>query len=418
MEFDKKTIRNVMLLAIAIIVAFQVSDNVTSILSFINGCFQVVFPFLLGLGLAFILNVPLRFFERQIERLCRGRKTLLYKKRRIVSFLLTICAVLGVIALVMLLVIPQMTVTVSQIIEQIPKFTRTVSGWLRDLQERIPQLKNTIGNLEEGWDVIGKALSKLSSTQIAGMFSSTVGIISNAISGVVSFFIAFVFACYVLFQKETLSEQCKKLLFGLFPVKTADRLLGMARLANSTFSKFMVGQCLEAAILSLMFIVTMSVLRMPYAVMIGCVIGILSLVPIVGAFVGCFIGAFLILMVSPVQALIFVGVFLILQQIEGNLVYPHVVGNSVGLPSIWVLVAVTLGGNLLGVAGMIIGIPIVSMIYVMLAKYINVKLMVKQIPEYKWRNREFGKETGKQRSRRHYRNSSQKHTEKECNEKA
>lgn len=385
MEFDRKTVRNIMLLAIAIIAVYQISDNVNNILAFVGICFQMVFPFILGLGIAFVLNVPLRFFERKMERLCK-KDSPLYKKKRAISFIITICVVLGVFALVFLLVVPQMTVTVSQIIDRIPGFTQTVSKNLKHLQEKIPQLKDMIGNLEEGWDVIGKALSKLTSAQIAGMFSSTVGIISGVISGVVSFVIAFVLACYVLFQKETLSEQCKKLIFGVFPMKTADRILETVRLANRTFSKFMVGQCMEAVILSLMFIVTMWVLQMPYAVVIGSVIGVLSLVPIVGAFIGCFIGVFLILMVSPIKALIFVGVFLLLQQIEENFVYPHVVGNSVGLPSIWVLVAVTLGGNLMGVAGMIIGIPIVSMLYAMLSKYINVKLMAKQVPEHKWRN--------------------------------
>lgn len=387
MEFDKRTVRNIMLLAVAIIAVYQIFDNVNSILGFISTCFQVIFPFVLGLGIAFVLNVPLRFFEERIVKLSK-KKGAIYRKRRAVSFVLTLCTVLGIIALVVLLVMPQMADTVAQVIDRIPKFTVTVSGWLKDLQDKIPKLKETIGDLEEGWGMIGEALSKLTSDQIAGMFNSTVGIISGLISGVVSFFIAVVFACYVLFQKETLSEQCKKLMFGLFPVKTADRIIDTARLADDTFSRFMVGQCLEAVILSLMFIVTMTVLRMPYAVMIGCVIGVMSLIPIVGAFMGCFIGAFLIIMVSPMQALIFVIMFLILQQIEGNLVYPHVVGNSVGLPSIWVLVAVALGGNVMGVAGMIIGIPVVSMLYVLLSKYVNAKLMVRQVPEYKWRNHE------------------------------
>lgn len=376
-----------MLLAVAIIAVYQIFDNVNNILGFINTCFQMIFPFVLGLGIAFVLNVPLRFFEDRIGGLCR-KKGFLYKKKRAVSFVLTLCTVIGIIALVVLLVMPQLADTVTQVVERVPKFTVTVSGWLRDLQEKIPKLKEAIGDLEEGWGMIGEALSKLTSDQIAGMFSSTVGIISGLISGVVSFFVAVVFACYVLFQKETLSEQCKKLLFGIFTPKMADRIIDTARLADDTFSRFMVGQCLEAVILSLMFIITMSVLGMPYAVMIGCVIGVMSLIPIVGAFLGCFIGAFLIVMVSPMQALVFIIVFLILQQIEGNLIYPHVVGNSVGLPSIWVLVAVTLGGNVMGVAGMIIGIPFVSMVYVMLSKYVNAKLMVRKVPDYKWRNRE------------------------------
>lgn len=385
MELNRKNITKLLLVVTAVILIYQVSDNLSSIWKFIGQCLQLLFPFILGFGLAFIFNVPMRFYERQMVRICR-EGSFLYKKRRVISFLLMLFTMLGILLLVALLVIPQLTVTISQVVEQVPKFNKSMAQWFRTLHTKIPQLKNAIGNLEQGWDVLGKALQKVDGGQLAGMFSSTVGIISGVVNGVVTFFIAFVFACYVLFQKETLSQQCKKGLFAFFSEKTADRLIQMARMADETFSNFLVGQCTEAVILGLMFVVVMSILGLPYSVMIGVLIAVMSLIPIVGAFIGCFVGAFLILMVDPMQAVVFVAVFLILQQIEGNLIYPHVVGNSVGLPSLWVLFAVTIGGNLMGVAGMIIGIPVVSMLYTMLSRFVNVRLVSKKISPHKWQN--------------------------------
>lgn len=386
MELNKKNIINILIVATAIILIYQLCDNVQNIINILGYCFQIVFPFFLGLSIAFIINVPMRFVEAALKKIGKPN-SFFQKKVRIFSFLISLLIFLGIICLVAFLVIPQLTVTITQIIEQIPEFTKNVSNLLGDLQKDIPQLKSIFGNLEEGWSVIGKALSKLSTDQIAGMFSSTVDIISDVVSGVATFFIAIVFAVYVLFQKEELGQNCKKLMFAFMPVKVADRTIALFKLADKTFARFLVGQCLEAVILGTMFVVVLSILGMPYSVMIGILIGVMSLIPIVGAFIGCFLGAFLILMVNPMQAVIFVIVFLVLQQIEGNLIYPRVVGSSVGLPSLWVLVGVTVGGKLMGIVGMLVGIPVISMIYTLLSRYIDVKLMVKRVSDYKWRNK-------------------------------
>lgn len=397
MEFNKKNVRTILFLALAIVIIYQISDNLNNILGFLDFGMQTIFPFVLGLGIAFILNVPMRFFEHMFEKKCK-KDSFLYRKKRILSFILTLFFVFGIICLVAFLVIPQLTITVTQVIDQIPKFNKEVTKLFAKIQKEVPQLQNTIGSLEQVWDVIGKALSKLTTNQIANMFSSTVGIIGGVVSGIVTFFIAFVFSVYVLFQKETLSEQCKKFLYALFPLKAADRTIKLARMSDETFSNFLVGQCLEAVILGMMFVISMAIFGLPYNVMIGVLIGVMALVPIVGAFVGCFVGAFLILMVDPMQAVFFIILFLVLQQIEGNLIYPYVVGNSVGLPSIWVLAAVTVGGNLFGVAGMIIGIPLVSVLYSLLSRYINVKLMTRNIAEYKWKNKEISVDSHKKKS--------------------
>ena len=201
----------------------------------------------------------------------------------------------------------------------------------------------------------------------------------SVVSAVTTGFVALVFACYLLLQKERLGLQCRKALYALLPQKAADRTVEICSLSHRVFSSFITGQGIEAVILGAMFFVAMSLLRMPYALLVGCTIAVTALIPIVGAFIGCFVGAFLLLMVSPMQALIFVILFLVLQQVEGNLIYPHVVGSSVGLPSIWVLAAVTVGGSLMGVAGMLLFIPLTSVVYTLFREFVYKRLKEKQL---------------------------------------
>ena len=187
------------------------------------------------------------------------------------------------------------------------------------------------------------------------------------------------FACYILLQKEKLNVQVRKVLYAFIPRGRAEAALEVFSLTYSTFSSFLTGQCVEAIILGTMFVVAMTIFNMPYALLVGVVIAFTALIPIFGAFIGCAIGAFLIFMVDPVRALGFIVLFLVLQQIEGNFIYPHVVGNSVGLPSIWVLAAVSLGGSLMGVVGMLIFIPIVSVVYALFREVVYLKLKKQQI---------------------------------------
>ena len=198
-------------------------------------------------------------------------------------------------------------------------------------------------------------------------------------SGLTTFFISFVFAVYILLQKEKLSVQAKKVLFAFARKGRAEATLEVLALTYNTFSSFLTGQCVEAVILGSMFVVTMTILKLPYALLVGILIAFTALIPIFGAFIGCVVGAFLIFMVDPVKALIFIVMFLVLQQIEGNLIYPHVVGSSVGLPSIWVLAAVTIGGNLLGIVGMLIFIPLVSVVYALFREIVYLKLKQRKI---------------------------------------
>ena len=222
-----------------------------------------------------------------------------------------------------------------------------------------------------------KSVKDFALSGAGSVFSYTMSATMMVINGVMTFFIAFVFAIYILIQKETLGRQFMKVCNALLPKKAVEKITHICALSHRTFSRFITGQCLEALILGSMFFVSMAVLRLPYALLIGVLIAFTALIPMVGAFIGCGVGAFLILMVNPMQALFFIGLFLVLQQIEGNLIYPHVVGNSVGLPSIWVLFAVTVGGKLMGIAGMLIFIPLTSVLYSLFRDWINQKASLK-----------------------------------------
>ena len=194
-----------------------------------------------------------------------------------------------------------------------------------------------------------------------------------------NFIISIIFACYILLQREALARQFKKVLYAFLSKEKAEYVLYIGRLSYKTFSNFINGQCIDAIILGIMFFISMSVLKLPYALLIGVLISVTALIPIVGAFIGCIIGAFLIFVQSPMQAIIFIALFLVLQQIEGNLIYPKVVGNSVGLPSIWVLLSITVGGGLMGVIGMLISVPLISVVYNLFKEWINNKLKEKEI---------------------------------------
>ena len=211
--------------------------------------------------------------------------------------------------------------------------------------------------------------------------NTTMSAVSSIVSGFATFFIAFSFACYILFQKEKLHVQIRKVFFAFIPKQKVEAFLKICSLTYQTFANFFTGQCVEAVILGSMFVVTLSILKMPYALLIGTLIAFTALIPIFGAFIGCAVGCFLIFMVNPKQAILFIIVFLILQQIEGNLIYPHVVGGSVGLPSIWVLAAVTIGGNLMGIVGMLIFIPLVSVLYTIFREFVYLRLKEKNIKQ-------------------------------------
>ena len=361
-----------------VVLFYETLENVENIVIFINKIISLFFPFILGGAIAFIINVPMKHIENHLFKKRNDEK--IKKVRRATALCITILAFLCVVAFAMWIVIPEIVDTVSETSRKLPGVFERITKETKGFARKYPELERITKSEEEvDWtEVINNVFDKLKNG--AGTFvSSGIGLVSSVISGVTTFVIGLVFAIYILVQKEKLSKQAQQVLYSFLSRKMAERIIRIGNIANQTFSSFLSGQCLEACILGAMFFISMLILRLPYALMMGVIITITALIPIVGAFIGCFIGAILILMDSPVKALIFVIMFLVLQQIEGNLIYPHVVGNSVGLPSIWVLMAVTLGGDLMGVLGMIIFIPICSILYALFRDIVKRRLKEKKI---------------------------------------
>lgn len=368
-----KKIRGLILFTAVVILALMKFDLLCSAAAFLIG---IIKPFILGGMIAFVINIPMRFFETKLFQ------RFFSKGKRGFSLVLAFLSVILVINLVAVTVIPQLVATIRVLTNKIPVFWNNVIRQLEVIFAENPALMESLNQMEAleiDWKNMFSTIWGFLQNGMGNMLTSTFSVASSIISSTVSFFIALVFSIYVLAQKEKLGNQFKRTLKAYVSPVIYEGTLKVCSLLNQNFSNFITGQCTEAVILGLLFIVSMTLFRFDYAVMIGVLIAFTALIPIVGAFIGCFIGAFLMLVDDPVKAFWFVVLFIVLQQIEGNLIYPHVVGNSVGLPSIWVLAAVTIGGSLMGVLGMLIFIPLLSTAYMLLREDVNKRNSVKMI---------------------------------------
>ena len=373
-----KKIRELIVFTALLVVALWKFDVVLGVLKTI---WDIIFPFVLGGAIAFLTNVPMSFLEKKIFENVKKKNKIVRKLKRPISLILTIVLVVGVIALVMFGVIPQLTRTMGTLVTSINDFIPQMQSWIGEFFHNNQEIMNLVDQIEFDPDQTIKWGISLLGNGAGNMMNTTMSAVGSIVSGVATFFIAFSFACYILFQKEKLHIQIRKVFFAFLPRQKADTFLKVCSLTYRTFANFLAGQCLEAVILGSMFVVTLSILRMPYALLIGILIAFTALIPIFGAFIGCAVGSFLIFMVNPQQAILFVIVFLVLQQIEGNLIYPHVVGESVGLPSIWVLAAVTIGGNLMGIVGMLVFIPLLSVLYTIFREFVYLRLKKQNIKQ-------------------------------------
>ncbi|MBP3925815.1 MAG: AI-2E family transporter [Clostridium sp.] len=370
MEINRSMMKKLMLLILYTIVLLGLALRFEVVCRFLRWCVGMFLPFFIGAAIAFILNVPMRRLE-----------ALLPKKRwrRGLSLVLTLLLVMGVLGVVFLVVVPELTETLMSLTVQLPGFFDRIRRWAEITFQEYPDLVTAVDGLqlEIDWKQAMEKLIGFITTGAGTVLSSTVTAAVSIASGLASFSIAFIFSVYLLLQKEALARQAKKLLYAYFPEIRVNTWIRILRMTEQTFSKFLAGQCTEAVILGLMFFVSMAFLRLPYALLIGVLIAFTALIPVFGAFIGCAVGIFLTLTVEPLQAVWFTILFFVLQQLEGNLIYPHVVGNSVGLPSIWVLAAVSVGGSMFGIAGMLVFIPLCSVFYALLREDVNRRLKQK-----------------------------------------
>ena len=377
MQIDKKTIKTLILGIMGCIFLYWFLNDMERVKAIAGGILSMLQPFLVGACIAFILNVPLRAIEKQIRRVPK------LPADRTISILLTLTCLGLVVALVGRLLVPQVRETVEIIAQQFPPFVAKVETHIRHFLAENPQVEQWLWEntdlekldwaalAQQGIDLVGDTLGKV--------LGNTVDVVKSFISSIWNLIISVIFSLYCLGNKEQLSRQGRRILYSILPERVSDELIRIGRLANTTFSNFISGQCIEVLILGTMFAVAMTILRMPYVPLVSVLVALTAFIPIVGAWIGCALGAFFILVNDPMQAVAFVVMFFILQQVENSLIYPRVVGTSVGLPSMWTLVAVTIGADIMGVAGMVLMIPICSVIYTLGREFTAERVRLKGI---------------------------------------
>ena len=377
MHIDKKWMhRAFALIAGSIVFGWLVLDTARATALF-RAFWDLISPFVLGAGIAFVFNVPMRAIENNLEIRKSGF-------RRTLAILLTIGALVLVIMFVVELLVPQIGLTIDALTLKIPAFVERTANKLMLLMEDNPEMKEWILEVTKlesiDWNTILRNTLTFLSNRLTTWMGSAVYVIGNVTSGLVNLVIGIVFALYCLSRKEILARQGRRILYSLLSERHADEIIRVMQLTNVTFRNFISGQALEAVILGCLFAVAMALFKMPYIPLVSVTIAVTALIPVVGAFVGCIVGAFFILVDDPLLALTFIAMFLVIQQLENNIIYPRVVGTSIGLPGMWVLVAVTIGGELMGVGGMLLMIPLASVLYTLAREFTDKRLADRNIP--------------------------------------
>lgn len=369
MLFDKKSAFRLLAVICTAILFYSIVENPTAASRVVGTLFSLVFPLLLGCGIAFVLNLPMRQLEKFV--LVRPKNKRLIRLRRPICLVLSIVFILAAITLVMGLVVPELVKAIGTLASAVPAFLESVQKWSVEHAGDYPQVKDWINSISIDWSALANKLVGYVTSGASNLVGGTVSFVSALAGSITNAAIGIIFAVYILLNKETLKRQLRSFLYAAMPHSPLEKLLYVARLTKNTFESFVTGQCLEACILGTLCWLGMLILRLPYAPMIGALVAFMALIPMVGAFLSMGIGAFMIFMVNPMQALWFVIFLLVLQQIEGNLIYPHVVGSQVGLPGMWVLAFIFVGGAVSGLIGMMFAVPVGSVIYTLVKAWVR-----------------------------------------------
>ena len=365
---NKNDLKKIIMILIVGIIAYLMISNFDIIISLISKVYHAMFPFILGIVLAFILNIPMMKIENFLNNLQKNNT----KKITTRGIAITLSLIIFVLFIVFVSfeLVPELVSNIEGLIKSIPGIINEIKIYLTELLQDFPDIQKQILNIFNNNASFNDILMNLLNNIVNG----SIGFISNFVSSLITIFTSIVFAIYMLAQKESLIKGIKRIVKAYLPQKIHGKVMDVAELSNQTFTKFISGQCLEALILGCIFFIILTLFQFPYALLISVITTITALIPIFGALIAMVIGAILIATINPLQALLFVGIYLIIQQIEGNLIYPKVVGKSVGLSPIWTLFAITVGGGLFGIVGMLIGLPIASVIYSLIVNDANKRL--------------------------------------------
>lgn len=373
---DEKTKNYFLLITYAIVLAY-VFLNLDTVWNVVVTIIDLIKPFIIGICIAFVLNIPMKFFEEKVVGKLTKEKS---KLKRPLSLIITIVVLVGLIIGLMTFVIPQLAESCSTLVKNVPEYVDSLEKFMnKNINSKellssdvIEEVYNKI--LSMGQNII-KIIGQVAGTIVSHALDITMGVTSTIINIVM----AFIVSIYILLSKEKLSNQIKKILYAYMKKENVIKFLKVSKIANIKFTNFVRSQVIEACILGVLCFIGMTICSMPYALLISTIIGVTALVPIFGAFVGAILSAFIVLMVSPIKVILFAVIFVVIQQIEGNLIYPFVVGNSIGLSALWVLFAITVGGNAFGVVGMLIGVPLFGVLYTLISITTNKRLEKRNI---------------------------------------
>ena len=372
MELNKKNIKRILLLVACSIILYWALNNLSTLGKLLGSFFSLFSPLLIGVGIAYVMNLLLKAIERLWDMALKKAPELWrVKLKRPICLTATILLFLGIIFAIFFILIPRLEEAGSTLIANVPGYITQIQNWWGSLVDFSAGHGVTLPELSMNVEDATKFISKILSSDSSNVVNTTIDITTSILGALVNILLALVFSVYMLAQKETLISQSRRLLLAALPRKAGQRTMHILKLTNNAFSSFVTGQVTEAFILGSLCCIGMLILRLPYALPVSVIISFTSLIPIFGAWIGAATGAFLIVFVSPIKALTFLIFLLILQQVEGNLIYPKVVGKSVGLPGLWVLAAVTIGGGIFGMLGMLLGVPICSVIYALVQDFIR-----------------------------------------------
>lgn len=376
MDLNRSNMKKIIGIIAVSIVLFLGLQNIHLVLEGLGTLYSILSPIIIGLCTAFILNVLLKLFEDKIFAFLNKKNRKVWQAlRRPVCLILTLVVVTGIVMFVMFLIIPELKRTIELLVSNMPQYAQNLEYWSMNMMERFGLGNMQLSAMQIDWDKITNMVTDFLKNWSGDFLNTTVGVTTSIFSGVFNFIMGFIFSIYVLLQKRNAGTPVPAAHARVFTrAAPVDRFVEICHISNRIFSNFVSGQFLEAVIIGLLCFIGMKLFRFPYATMISVLVGFTALIPMFGAFIGTAIGAFLILMVSPMKALWFIVFIIVLQQLEGNIIYPRVVGTSIGLPGIWVLVAVLLGTSLFGVMGLLLGVPTCSVLYCLLREAVHKRL--------------------------------------------
>lgn len=364
-NMTKKMKKHIMELIIFAGIVLWSINNYKLFIDLLAFTIKILMPLIVGMAIAFLINVPMKQVERKIFKIQKRKHK---KLVRILSLIISLVLIFGIVGLIMFLVIPEFIQAVSVISKSLTKNIVWTNELLDKVQNIYPNIEQYIGKMDV------KSIINTSFNSAGNLVSIAISFLSSMISRIIMFFISFIISLYILLDKEGLVRQIKKVFHAFFSDKTTDNIVRIVKLSNATFTNFITGQCLDACLIAFLFFILLTLFKLPYALILGVLFAVTALIPYIGAFITLVVGAVLVGVVNPMNIIIYVIIFFIVQQIDENFTYPKIVGKSVGLPALWAFLAALIGGSVFGIIGIILSIPLSSILYALLKDYVNYRI--------------------------------------------